>query len=277
MAKTVLITGSSKGMGRETVKFFHQKGWNVAATMRSPEKENELNKLDGVVVCKLDVTDRKSIIDAIDKTIEIFGSVDLLVNNAGYGAFGFLETASEKEINSIFDTNVTGVMRMIQEVLPHMRKQREGCIINITSIVGRIGSPMLSLYGATKFAVEGLTEALVYELGEYGIDIKSLAPGGFSTGFQTSSLFTNGRSVESLAGPMKTLEEFTENRRVNSQLADPKIVAEKVYSMATTKTPVKNIIGKDIEMLMGMKQQKTEQEIIEVLKQMAMPKFDLEK
>jgi NAD(P)-dependent dehydrogenase (short-subunit alcohol dehydrogenase family) len=168
MKKTVLITGASSGFGRETVKLFHKNGWNVVATMRSPEKETELNTLSNVFVSKLDVTDKATIKNTVAQSIEKFGSIDVLVNNAGYGAMGALEAATEQQIKQQFDVNLFGLIAVTQAVLPGMREHKTGIIINVSSVGGRLTFPFSSLYHATKFALEGLTESMQYELNPLG-------------------------------------------------------------------------------------------------------------
>ena len=192
MKKTVLITGASSGFGRETVKLFVEKGWNVIATMRSPEKETELSGIAGVLVTRLDVTDKNSIKETIEAGIGAFGAIDVLVNNAGYGAFGALEAASEDVIRQQFDVNLFGLIEVTKAVLPGMRARKSGIIVNVSSVGGRLTFPFASLYHATKFAVEGLTESLQYELNPFGIRLKIVEPGGYRTNFAGRSMALYG-------------------------------------------------------------------------------------
>lgn len=192
MKKTVLVTGASSGFGRETVKLFAKKGWNVIASMRSPEKETELSKIDGVLVTRLDVTDKDSIQKAVEAGVSKFGAIDVLVNNAGYGAFGALEAAPEEVIRQQFEVNLFGLIEVTKAVLPGMRARKSGVIVNVSSIGGRLTFPFASLYHATKFAVEGLTESLQYELEPFGIRVKIVEPGGYKTNFAGRSMALYG-------------------------------------------------------------------------------------
>jgi NADP-dependent 3-hydroxy acid dehydrogenase YdfG len=160
MKKTVLITGASSGFGKETAKEFQQNGWNVIATMRSSEKEQELNKLENVFVTRLNVQEPASIEMAVQSGIEKFGNIDVLVNNAGYGLMGVFESATRAQIQNQYAVNVFGLMDVTLALLPHMRQQGKGAIINVTSFGGVVGLPFGSLYNSSKFAVEGFSEAL---------------------------------------------------------------------------------------------------------------------
>jgi len=188
MKKTVLITGASSGFGKAAAKLFDANNWNVIATMRSPEKETELTTLSKVFITQLDVTDKLSIQNAVAAGIQKFGKIDVLVNNAGYGALGALEAATEDQVKQQFDVNLFGLIEVTKAVLPGMRQQKSGVIINISSVGGRITFPFCSLYHATKFAVEGLTESLQYELNPLGIYLKIVEPGGYKTEFAGRSM-----------------------------------------------------------------------------------------
>lgn len=197
MNKTILITGASTGIGKAAALFFHKEGWNVIATMRTPEKETELTQLDRTLVTRLDVTDSKSIDQAVADGIEKFGRIDVLVNNAGYGAFGPLEAFPMENVRRQFDTNVIGLIEVSKAVIPHMRQNKSGTILNISSVGGRIVFPLGALYHGTKFAVEGITDALQYELEPCGIKVKLIEPGAIATDFVGRSFdFVNDESIE---------------------------------------------------------------------------------
>ena len=187
MDKVVLITGASSGIGKETALLFQTKNWKVAATMRSPEKAGDLQRIADIECIKLDVTDVDSIKSAIAETIEKFGRIDAIVNNAGYGLVGPFEASTQEQIEKQFQTNVFGLMNVCREILPYFREQKRGTIVNVASMGGRITFPLYSLYHATKWAVEGFSEALQYEVREFGIKIKIIEPGPIKTEFYDRS------------------------------------------------------------------------------------------
>ncbi|ANG98761.1 hypothetical protein A8A54_19360 [Brucella pseudogrignonensis] len=188
MKKTVVITGASSGIGRETAALFAKKGWNVVATMRTPEMF--AGRLDGphVLYQRLDVLDRNTIDATIAAALEHFGNIDVWVNNAGYGTFGPLEAATPDQIRRQFEVNLFGLIACIQAVAPHMREKGTGTIVNISSNGGLMTFPAYTLYNATKFAVEGLSEGLWYELGAFGIKVKLIEPGVTNTDFGNRSM-----------------------------------------------------------------------------------------
>lgn len=232
MTQTVLITGTSAGLGRATAKLFQAQGWNVVASMRAPDGETELTELDRMLVTRLDVRDEASIGSAVAAGIAAFGRIDALVNNAGYGAYGPLETFSSDRIRRQFDTNVLGLLATTQALLSHFRTHRAGTIVNVSSVGGRIAFPLGTLYHATKFAVEGLSESLQYELAAFGVRVKLVEPGGIRTDFGGRSLdFSNDpslteyqplvQSVLDVLGPMM------------AQGSSPEAIAETVFAATT--------------------------------------------
>jgi NAD(P)-dependent dehydrogenase (short-subunit alcohol dehydrogenase family) len=184
MKKTVLITGTSSGFGKATARHFAKQGWNVIATMRQPEVEQELTGLTDVLVNRLDVEDNQSITESIQAGIERFGQIDALINNAGFGLFGLFEATPPEKIQEQFGVNVFGVMNVTRALLPHFRKNKRGLILNVSSGAGVFTLPMISLYCASKFALEGFSESLSYELASQNIIVKIIEPGGvLSTNF----------------------------------------------------------------------------------------------
>lgn len=233
MKKTVLITGSSTGIGKSVAEYFVSQGWNVAATMRTPEKATDFVKADNLRLYKLDVTDPGSIKKAIELAMQDFGNIDVVVNNAGYGAVGIFEKASPEEIQKQFDTNVFGVMNVIREILPHFRERKSGTIVNITSMGGLLTFPLYSIYHGTKWALEGFGEALHYELKAFNIRIKNVEPGAIKTDFYS-------RSMNVFKNPaIKGYDHFEEVVFKNTQDAEktapgPLVVAKKVFKAANS-------------------------------------------
>jgi short-subunit dehydrogenase len=186
--KVAIVTGSSTGIGYETCLALAHNGYLTYATMRNIKKSKEIERISiennlQIKIIEMDVDKDDSVKNAIENIINENGQIDILVNNAGYGLFGALEDLALSEIKSQFETNVFGVIRVTQNVLPIMRRQRSGVIANISSISGLVGIPSQSVYVATKFAVEGLSESLSYELKPYGIKIILIEPGVINTEF----------------------------------------------------------------------------------------------
>lgn len=177
MTKTVLITGTSSGIGKAASELFLTQGWNVIATLRDPAK-SDLSSSDRLLVTRLDVEDRPSIAAAVEAGIDRFGHIDALVNNAGYGQFGLFEAVSPEQIRRQFDVNLFGVMDVTRALLPHFRANKGGTIVNVSSGAGLFTLPMISLYCASKFALEGFTEALAYEAASQNIGVKLVIPHG---------------------------------------------------------------------------------------------------
>jgi len=257
MKKTVLITGASSGFGKVAAKLFHTKDWNVIASMRSPEKETELNSLDNIFITRLDVTDKQSIQNAVAAGIAKFGKIDVLVNNAGYGALGALEAATEEQIKQQFDVNFFGLIAVTTAVLPGMRQQKSGTIINVSSVGGRVTFPFSSLYHATKFAVEGLTESLQYELNPFGINLKIVEPGGYKTEFSGRSMTL--LRAEGLDDYKPSFDKFIgmlNNWPMSENIME---VAEAIYEAATDGTEkLRYPVGHDAAQLVETRKQMTD-------------------
>lgn len=184
--KTVLITGASSGIGKAAVILFQKRGWNVAATMRNPENETDLRNLKNVHCYPLDITDVDSIQKGLASAIRDFGSIDVLVNNAGIYTTKPLEMASEKDVNQLIRTNIIGTINVTKTILPYFRSRAEGKIINISSVAGRATFPFQSLYHGTKWAIEGISEGIYYELKEMNIKVKIVEPGMVKTNLYDS-------------------------------------------------------------------------------------------
>jgi NADP-dependent 3-hydroxy acid dehydrogenase YdfG len=191
MSKIILITGASSGFGRDTAETLHRAGHTVYASMRSVQGKNRdvaeaLRKL-GIKTVELDVSDDASVEAGVKHVLAEAGKIDVLVNNAGIGSAGVTEAFTAEQAKLIFDTNVIGLLRVTRAVLPSMRQQRDGLIINIGSILGRVTFPFTGIYGASKFAVEALTDSLRYEVSQLGIEVVEVQPSAYPTNFLSSS------------------------------------------------------------------------------------------
>src|SRR6266705_2090350 len=190
MSKTILITGASSGFGRDTAETLSRAGHTVYASMRDIQGKNRevaaILQTLGIQTVELDVSDDASVEAGVKKVLAEAGKIDVLVNNAGIASVGVTEAFTAEQAKVIFDTNVIGLLRVTRAVLPSMRQQHDGLIINIGSILGRVTFPFLGIYGASKFAVEALTDSLRYELSQFGVDVVEVQPSGYPTNFFTN-------------------------------------------------------------------------------------------
>lgn len=264
MSKTILITGASSGIGKASAIYFQQKGWNVIATMRSPEKDTELDKLENVHIEKLDVLDVQSIENAIQNGIQKFGKIDALVNNAGYGAYGPLETFPRENVIKQFNTNVIGLMDVTKAIIPHFRQNKDGVIVNISSIGGQMTFALGSLYHGTKFAVEGISESLHYEMAEIGVKVKIIEPGFIATDF-------GGRSFDFQAGDVAEYQPIIgalmkQWQDPNNTVSPPSLVAEVIFNAVTDGTSqLRYRAGSDAEYLLETRKKLTDSEFFEMM------------
>jgi NAD(P)-dependent dehydrogenase (short-subunit alcohol dehydrogenase family) len=253
--KTVLITGCSTGIGRATAELFQRNGWQVVATMRSPEAGKELAELEDVLVTALDVTKEGSIRAAVAGAVERFGKIDVLVNNAGYGAYGVLEATSIESMRLQYETNVIGLLAMTKAVLPGFRERRNGVIVNVSSIGGRLTLPFGALYSGSKFAVEGISEALSYEMREIGVRVKLVEPGIIKTNFANAMEFSNDPSLSEYQPLVNKLWEVAGSMRANG--AEPAVVADVIFTAATDGTDqLRYTAGEDAKHLATMRDTK---------------------
>lgn len=190
MTKVVLITGASSGIGKMTALLLVQKGYIVYAGTREPLRLEELFD-ENLFVLPLDITEPESITYAIQQIKKEQGKLDILINNAGYGLVATVEEASEDEMFNQFNINVFGLLRVSKQVIPLMREAQNGVIINISSFLGKIGLPLLTFYNSSKYAVEGITDSLRYELKDFNIRVHSVMPGFFNTNFAKDNLVVN--------------------------------------------------------------------------------------
>ena len=214
--KTVLITGTSSGFGKATAQLFLDNGWNVIAGMRQPQDGLFSTRSNNPRIVALDVTDAQDVRAAVSAAIDAFGGVDVLVNNAGFGVFLPLERTSDELTRRLFETNTLGTIAMVHAVIPHMRERGSGTIVNVTSSVVFNPWPLVSVYTATKTAVEGFSEALYHELAPFGIRVKLVEPGyGPDTKFRTNMMtFNDANSFPAPYQPhlnarMRNLPELT--------------------------------------------------------------------
>ena len=182
--KTVLITGCSSGIGRASARAFNDEGWTVYATARNPADIETLGD-QGCELATLDVTDPDDVDRVVDRILDEEGTIDALVNNAGYGQFGPIEDVTTEEVHEQFDVNVYGPHRLIRAVLPAMRRERDGTIVNVSSVAGRLSFPGGGVYSGSKFALEAMSDALRNEVREFGIDVVVVQPGPVKTNFST--------------------------------------------------------------------------------------------
>jgi len=237
--KVWFVTGSSKGLGLSLVKALLNQGYQVAATSRTVNSfENDVTASNNFLPLEMDITDESSVIEAINRAIETFGTIDVVVNNAGYGQLGTLEELSNEEGRQNFETNVFGLLNVIRNVMPHLREKKSGHIINISSIAGFLGAfPGWGIYNATKFAVAGLTEALSAEAKSLGINATIVYPGYFKTNFLLKG---------SLMFAKKPIEDYKEARALDrvhvedipgNQPGDPEKAALAFIQLAETENP----------------------------------------
>ena len=268
MKKVILITGASSGIGKETAQYFAGKGWNVIATMRNPEKETELNQLDNILVVKLDVKDEETIKTAIATGIAHFGYINVLMNNAGYGQMGIFEATTQQQMANQFDVNVFGVMNTIKAILPYFRERKSGIILNISSGAGKFTLPLLSMYAASKFALEGFSEALSFELSALNIQVKIIEPGGTQTNFNQASAdtFAHDSSLTDY-DPFLTAANQMFNNMKQASITTME-VAEVIYKAATDgTTTLRYAIGNaDFTKRLNDRQKMTDQEYVESIK-----------
>lgn len=251
--KTIFITGSSSGLGKATAKLFASKGWKVIATMRSPDNETELDKLSGVVLLPLDVTNPIQIKCAVDEALAI-GGVDVVFNNAGYGMAGPLEGLTDEQIIRMVETNMMGAIRTTKAFLPYFREKGAGLFINTTSIGGLITVPFNAMYHATKWALEGWSESMAFELKQFGIGVKTVEPGGMKTDFFTRS-FDTGRHEACDRLVDKVMSVITDPKQMETY-SSPAQIAEVVYEAATDgKDQLRYVAGEDAKATYAMRLQ----------------------
>ena len=264
MTKVALVTGSSSGIGYETALLLARNGFDTFATMRNMNKSKEITEVSKrenlpLRVMQLDVNDDRSVADAIKNILNEKKSIEVVVNNAGYGLMGSVEDSSLDEIKAQFETNFFGAIRVIKEVIPIMRKQRSGTIVNVSSVAGRIGFPMGSAYVSSKFALEGLSESMSYELKQFGIKIVLIEPGVINTNF---ALVTPKKALEANSSYSQLMNKLEEN--LFSTIANgtpPKDVANVILHSITKESPEhRYLVGNDAVELINARKNSTDEE-----------------
>lgn len=269
-----VVTGSSSGIGFETSVLLAKNGFITYATMRNLDKSDAIIGLKQkeklpLEVVKLDVTNDKSVKEAIEKISNEQETIDVLINNAGYGLVGPLEELSIQEFKEQFETNVFGVIRVIQEILPIMRKQRHGTIVNISSVAGRIGFPLTSAYVSSKFALEGLSESMAYEIEPFGIKVILIEPGVIKTNFDgnlkigkkvSTTATTNNRNSPYMDITEKRIAGFKPRFENGSP---PIEVAKVILNVITSKNippESRYLVGNDAFKLIEIRKNKSDKE-----------------
>lgn len=270
--KVALITGSSSGIGFATAALLARNGIYTYASMRNTAKAGVVNDLARkeklpLQTIQMDVTDDRSVKNAVNKIIQEKKSIDVLVNNAGYGLMGCVEDVTLDEVKAQFETNLFGVIRVTQAVLPSMRKQKRGVIVNVSSIAGRIGFPVTPAYICTKFALEGLSESMRYELTPFGIKVVIVEPGA------VRSNFINAISMAKRASdPNSPYSEMTQKVSVGLRLllehgTPPEEVAKAILKAITSDDPESRyLVGNDAVMVMEVRNKMSDAEFEEFMK-----------
>jgi NAD(P)-dependent dehydrogenase (short-subunit alcohol dehydrogenase family) len=270
MEKVAIVTGSSSGIGYETSLALARDGFYTFATVRNSKKAEKLLQIAkkenlNIEIIELDVDDEKSISTAIEKIISKKQRIDVLVNNAGWGLFGSVEDVSMKDFRAQFETNFFGIISIIQKVAPVMRKQKSGVIVNVSSVAGRIGFPGSPAYISSKFALEGLSESLRYELGQFGVKIVIIEPGVIKTNFFSSMKIAEPK-------PDSPYKEITEKVIMGIKMmaelgTHPSEVATTILNAIKEENPrPRYIVGNDAQMFLEAKKAKTDAEFENYLK-----------
>ena len=245
--QTWLITGCSTGFGRELALAVLARGWHAAVTARNPADIADIAAAhrERSLALKLDVRERGQIAEAVEQTEARFGAIDVLVNNAGYGYRAAVEEASEQDVRDLFDTNFFGLVFMTQAVLPGMRARKRGHIVNISSVAGRMAFPGSGYYSASKFAVEGMSDALRKELKPLGISVMVVEPSGFRTDFSGRSLHQSAQAIADYAGTAG-LRRKENSKEHGNQAGDPVRAAKAIIeAVQADKPPFRLALGRD--------------------------------
>jgi NAD(P)-dependent dehydrogenase (short-subunit alcohol dehydrogenase family) len=263
---TVLVTGTSSGVGQACVTRFAARGWNVVALTRNPHFITSNEHSDRTLVVRSDLTDDTSVERAVLAGVETFGSIDVVVNNAGYGLVGLLEDTPLPEVKDLFDVNLFAAVRVTKAILPHFREQRRGCIVNVSSAAALMGLPMAATYSSSKFALEGLSEALSYELSSQNISVRIVECGGIrDTYFASNARLCSGTARVSYAGFIsRAFQMFA--RMTKSAQSTAEDIASLIYAAATDKTHRLRFVSDDIYELARLRRSSSEDEFMSAMR-----------
>ncbi|WP_300686167.1 SDR family oxidoreductase [Chryseobacterium sp.] len=268
MPKSILITGASSGIGKATALFFAEKGWNVIATMRNIRDAEDLTPIKNILILPLDVTEMESIENAFTIGTEKFGKIDVLLNNAGYAQYGIFESLSDKQIRNQFEVNVFGTINVTKSILPIFRTQGEGMIINVTSGSGRFSVPLMSLYNASKFALEGFSESLAYELASQNITVKIIEPGSTASNFHHTleeSTVSHSAYNDYIQHLNSRMDIVRKNTSASSSVPDD--IAATIFEAATDGAQtLRYVSGKDIQPIIDMRTSSSEEEYMRFMR-----------
>jgi NAD(P)-dependent dehydrogenase (short-subunit alcohol dehydrogenase family) len=236
MSKVVLITGCSTGIGRDLAQRLSGAGYTVVATARKTET---LNDIPAALKLPLDVASPDSVQQAVEQTLRQFGRIDALVNNAGYGLRGVVEEISDEQARQVYEVNVFGVIRMIRAVAPQMRKQKSGQIINLSSIAGKVSTPVNGLYSSTKFALEALSDALRVELAPFGVQVVVIEPGAIKTNFLETVAAHSQEAFSASSSPYAPQYQkyFKFNAEMSQNAPGPEVVSRVIQQALEAPTP----------------------------------------
>ena len=271
--KVAIVTGSSTGIGYETSLILARNGFLTYATMRNLNKSEDMKLTVAkenlpIKIKQLDVTDDVSVTNAIQAISTEVGRIDVLVNNAGYGLNGAFEDLAMDEIKAQYETNVFGLVRTTQAVLPIMRRQKSGTIVNISSGAGRFGFPGSSAYVSTKFAVEGLSESMSYELEPFGIKVVIVEPGVIRTNFVDGMVVAKKSQDPNSPYSQITQKIATGFEEMMKNASSPDLVAKVVLDAITDENPsLRYLAGSDVETWLGGKRKIADEEFLKVMKQ----------
>ncbi|MDA8747010.1 SDR family oxidoreductase [Litoreibacter sp.] len=277
MTITVLVTGCASGFGKKIARTCWKNGWNVVATMRAPQKELDLHPGQKLLLERMDVTDPESISQAFARSRQRYGTIDAVVNSAGFGGVGVFEQFQPDEIVKMFETNVFGAMNVMREALPEMRAAGEGTIVNVTSLAGYMGLPGNSVYSASKYALVGLTEAMAMEYALLGVRIFSVAPGAYTqTGFARAANVRTDQGDDQISELARSLQARKQaaqssSETVRTEFPDPQEVADHVYSCLVSNQPIHTPSGRDAVAMFNRMESQSRQSFLNKIEEMLVP------